>query len=43
MHPRRALTVLLAALLMMLGLQSTSAARPDTSPAAAQTLTWTAA
>ncbi|WP_266392390.1 OmpL47-type beta-barrel domain-containing protein [Streptomyces canus] len=42
MHPRRALTVLLAALLMMLGLQSTSAARPDTSPAAAQTLTWTA-
>ncbi|WP_069760589.1 family 16 glycoside hydrolase [Streptomyces sp. LUP47B] len=42
MHPRRALTVLLAALLMMLGLQSTSAARPDTVPAAAQTLTWTA-
>jgi plastocyanin len=42
MHPRRALTVLLAALLMMLGLQSTSAARPDTAPAAAQTLTWTA-
>ncbi|MET7736139.1 family 16 glycoside hydrolase [Streptomyces sp. NPDC005402] len=42
MHPRRALTVLLAALLMMLGLQSTSAARPDAAPAAAQTLTWTA-
>ncbi|MET7686490.1 family 16 glycoside hydrolase [Streptomyces sp. NPDC005483] len=42
MHPRRALTVLLAALLMMLGLQSTSEARPDAAPAAAQTLTWTA-
>ncbi|MFF7170680.1 OmpL47-type beta-barrel domain-containing protein [Streptomyces pseudovenezuelae] len=43
MHPRRALTVLLAALLMVLGLQSTSQARPDmTAPAAAQTLTWTA-
>ncbi|WP_329596757.1 DUF1080 domain-containing protein [Streptomyces pseudovenezuelae] len=43
MHPRRALTVLLAALLMVLGLQSTSQARPDTTaPTAAQTLTWTA-
>ncbi|WP_020122194.1 OmpL47-type beta-barrel domain-containing protein [Streptomyces canus] len=43
MHPRRALTVLLAALLMVLGLRSTSEARSDTSaPAAAQTLTWTA-
>ncbi|MFI6436829.1 OmpL47-type beta-barrel domain-containing protein [Streptomyces sp. NPDC050759] len=42
MRPRRALTVLLAALLMVLGLQSTSQARPDTVPAAAQTLTWTA-
>ncbi|MDH6515249.1 plastocyanin [Streptomyces sp. SAI-135] len=42
MHPRRALTVLLAALLMMLGLQSTSAARPDPVAAAAQTLTWSA-
>ncbi|MFJ4200415.1 OmpL47-type beta-barrel domain-containing protein [Streptomyces sviceus] len=42
MRPRRALTVLLAALLMMLGLQSTSQARPDAVPAAAQTLTWTA-
>ncbi|MGK3940350.1 family 16 glycoside hydrolase [Streptomyces caeruleatus] len=43
MHPRRALTVVLAALLMVLGLQATSQARPGTSaPAAAQTLTWTA-
>ncbi|MDH6588514.1 plastocyanin [Streptomyces sp. SAI-133] len=42
MRHRRALTVLLAALLMMLGLQSTSAARPDPVAAAAQTLTWTA-
>ncbi|MFE1836326.1 OmpL47-type beta-barrel domain-containing protein [Streptomyces sviceus] len=42
MHPRRALTVLLAALLMVLGLQSTSEARPEAVPAAAQTLTWTA-
>ncbi|MFF4029228.1 OmpL47-type beta-barrel domain-containing protein [Streptomyces sviceus] len=42
MHPRRSLTVLLAALLMALGLQSTSEARPDAVPAAAQTLTWTA-
>jgi plastocyanin len=42
MHARRALTVLLAALLMVLGLQSTSEARPDAVPAAGQTLTWTA-
>ncbi|MEU0026439.1 family 16 glycoside hydrolase [Streptomyces sp. NPDC006335] len=42
MHPRRALTVLVAALLMMLGLQSTSQARPEPVAAAAQTLTWTA-
>ncbi|MEU0410738.1 family 16 glycoside hydrolase [Streptomyces griseorubiginosus] len=43
MRHRRALTVLLAAVLMMLGLQSTSEARPGTTaPAAAQTLTWTA-
>ncbi|MER6286052.1 OmpL47-type beta-barrel domain-containing protein [Streptomyces sviceus] len=42
MHPRRALTVLLAALLMVLGLQSTSEAQPEAVPAAAQTLTWTA-
>ncbi|MFG2456484.1 OmpL47-type beta-barrel domain-containing protein [Streptomyces sp. NPDC048523] len=42
MRPRGALTVLVAALLMVLGLQSTSQARPDTVPAAAQTLTWTA-
>ncbi|MFF1304831.1 OmpL47-type beta-barrel domain-containing protein, partial [Streptomyces sp. NPDC058307] len=41
-RPRTALTVLVAALLMMLGLQSMSAARPDTVPAAARTLTWTA-
>jgi plastocyanin len=41
MHPRRALTVLLAALLMVLGLRSTSEARPDAVPAA-PTLTWTA-
>ncbi|MEV7072206.1 family 16 glycoside hydrolase [Streptomyces sp. NPDC093990] len=42
MHPRRALTVLVAALLMVLGLQSASEARPDPAAAAAQTLTWTA-
>ncbi|MGW0422381.1 OmpL47-type beta-barrel domain-containing protein [Streptomyces sp. NPDC003015] len=42
MRPRGALTVLVAALLMVLGLQSTSQARPDTVAAAAQTLTWTA-
>ncbi|WP_330263273.1 OmpL47-type beta-barrel domain-containing protein [Streptomyces griseorubiginosus] len=43
MRHRRTLTVLLAAVLMMLGLQSTSEARPGTTaPAAAQTLTWTA-
>ncbi len=43
MRHRRTLTVLLAAVLMMLGLQSTSEARPDTTAeAAAQTLTWTA-
>lgn len=40
---RQALTVLLAAVLMMLGLQSVSEARPEAvAPAAAQTLTWTA-
>ncbi|WP_020135480.1 OmpL47-type beta-barrel domain-containing protein [Streptomyces sp. 351MFTsu5.1] len=43
MRHRRALTVLLAALLMMLGLQATSTAQPRQAPAAAaQTLTWTA-
>ncbi|GLP70818.1 glycosyl hydrolase [Streptomyces sp. TUS-ST3] len=42
MRHRRALTVLLAALLMMLGLQSTSTARPERADAAAQVLTWTA-
>lgn len=43
MRHRRALTVLLAALLMMLGLQTTSTAQPrQASAAAAQTLTWTA-
>ncbi|MFJ9150976.1 OmpL47-type beta-barrel domain-containing protein [Streptomyces sp. NPDC102270] len=42
MRPRGALAVLVAALLMVLGLQSTSQAQPDTIPAAAQQLTWTA-
>lgn len=42
MRRQRSLTVLLAALLMMLGLTSTSTARPQEAAAAAQTLTWTA-
>ncbi|MFF0014001.1 OmpL47-type beta-barrel domain-containing protein [Streptomyces sp. NPDC005374] len=43
MRRQRPLTVLLAALLMLLGLQSTSTAQPrQTTAAAAQTLTWTA-
>ncbi|MFC8364153.1 OmpL47-type beta-barrel domain-containing protein [Streptomyces griseorubiginosus] len=42
MRRQRSLTVLLAALLMLLGLTSTSTARPQEARAAAQTLTWTA-
>ncbi|MFF7945347.1 OmpL47-type beta-barrel domain-containing protein [Streptomyces griseorubiginosus] len=42
MRRQRSLTVLLAALLMLLGLTSTSTARPQEAEAAAQTLTWTA-
>ncbi|WP_406162275.1 OmpL47-type beta-barrel domain-containing protein [Streptomyces canus] len=42
MRRQRLLTVLLAALLMMLGLQSTSTAQPERTSAADQVLTWTA-
>ncbi|WP_328779239.1 DUF1080 domain-containing protein [Streptomyces canus] len=42
MRRQRPLTVLLAALLMMLGLQSTSTAQPERTDAAEQVLTWTA-
>nr|WSZ13258.1 DUF1080 domain-containing protein [Streptomyces canus] len=42
MRRQRLLTVLLAALLMMLGLQSTSTAQPERTGAADQVLTWTA-
>ncbi|MDH6438454.1 plastocyanin [Streptomyces sp. SAI-144] len=42
MRRQRPLTVLLAALLMMLGLQSTSSAQPERTNAAEQVLTWTA-
>ncbi|MFG2725724.1 OmpL47-type beta-barrel domain-containing protein [Streptomyces canus] len=42
MRRQRPLTVLLAALLMMLGLQSTSTAQPERTNAAEQVLTWTA-
>lgn len=42
MRRQRLLTVLLAALLMMLGLQSTSTAQPERTVAAEQVLTWTA-
>ncbi|KQW14021.1 family 16 glycoside hydrolase [Streptomyces sp. Root369] len=42
MRRQRLLTVLLAALLMMLGLQSTSTAQPERTKAADQVLTWTA-
>ncbi|MFG2471677.1 OmpL47-type beta-barrel domain-containing protein [Streptomyces canus] len=42
MRRQRLLTVLLAALLMMLGLQSTSTAQPERAGAADQVLTWTA-
>ncbi|MFF7548822.1 OmpL47-type beta-barrel domain-containing protein [Streptomyces canus] len=42
MRRQRLLTVLLAALLMMLGLQSTSTAQPERTDAAEQVLTWTA-
>ncbi|MEU0424609.1 family 16 glycoside hydrolase [Streptomyces canus] len=42
MRRQRPLTVLLAALLMMLGLQSTSTAQPERAKAAEQVLTWTA-
>ncbi|MDQ0765718.1 OmpL47-type beta-barrel domain-containing protein [Streptomyces canus] len=42
MRRQRPLTVLLAALLMMLGLQSTSTAQPERTAAAEQVLTWTA-
>ncbi|WP_405468973.1 OmpL47-type beta-barrel domain-containing protein [Streptomyces canus] len=42
MRRQRPLTVLLAALLMMLGLQSASTAQPERTDAAEQVLTWTA-
>ncbi|MFF7046886.1 OmpL47-type beta-barrel domain-containing protein [Streptomyces griseorubiginosus] len=42
MRRQRSLTVLLVALLTLLGLTSTSTARPREATAAAQTLTWTA-
>ncbi|MFD5596893.1 OmpL47-type beta-barrel domain-containing protein [Streptomyces griseorubiginosus] len=42
MRRQRSLTVLLVALLTLLGLTSTSTARPQEATAAAQTLTWTA-